>query len=160
MSTAVMTRTATTESPPRRAPYKRAHYRARFHYVVTYTQRASKQCTRTAALHSGGSTTSPRTLHKPPYVTLNPAFTGPAANVIKLAHSLHRLMQSQFRGPWYRQAGESPLLLLHQADQQPPAPVHLFSAPLAAQRTGSQHSQQQILSFTLQPPIGQAPLHL
>ena len=39
-----------------------------------------------------------------------PAKSALAASVIKLAHPLHKLRQSQFRGPWYRQAGESPSL--------------------------------------------------
>ena len=41
---------------------------------------------------------------------LQPAKSGFPGQVIKLAHALHRLRQSEFRGPWYRQAGESPSL--------------------------------------------------
>lgn len=94
-------------------------------------------------------------------------------SAIKLAQPLHSIKYAtrstrrasgntpSFRGPWYRQAGDSPFLfrcymqqlLRAQADHQPPTSTLRCAVPLATQRTGCDKVHQQPSLTTQNPPI-------
>ena len=58
----------------------------------------------------------------------------------------------RFRGPWYRQAEDSPLLFGAQADLQPPVPIRCGPLPFTAQGPRRDETQHHPLGRPLHPP--------